>query len=215
MLDPLFCLASRKSLGLVLGLASMDDTIKSSRSMKRKTPTRSSSSKKPKTKASPASEKPKEKPTGKTPRKGSVSDDKWKEGREKSERELPEQRPASIFYCSSCTKKQWQYRTQNGKATQFETIEAAYDASIKNDKGTDDNKEEGKGYEGGLSNEMWQQHKEKSSLDLPEKRPKGLHYVKRNKKWRVTLEDSVTLYYSLDAAYNAIQQGTSTSPDII
>ena len=67
-------------------------------------------------------------------------------------------------------------------------------------------------YTSGLSDEMWQQERMMSSLDLPEKRPQGLHYVKLSKKWRLRVAQNrdTPLYPSLDAAYNALRGSTSS-----
>ena len=115
-------------------------------------------------------------------RKVTMSDTAWARERATSLRDLPAQRPVNVTFCSpGC----WQYRcaTTTGKNTSYQTIEAVYDAAIK------DQQQHPPVLHGarGLSDEMWQRDRTTSSLDLPEKRPKGLYYYKQGKNWRVEI----------------------------
>ena len=145
------------------------------------------------------------------PRKGAVSDEAWARERATSSRDIPVQRPSGVCFVNLSKKgttPKWRHISAAGKLTFYDTIDGAYDAAIR-----DQQQHPPVPYTSGLSDEMWQRERMMSSLDLPEKRPQGLHYVKLSKKWRLRVAQNrhTPLYPSLDAAYNALRGSTSSS----
>ena len=139
------------------------------------------------------------------PRKGTVSDEAWARERATSSRDIPVQRPAHVEFHNIRKNRKWMHRAYYGEATYHDTIDSVYDAAIR-----DQQLHPPVPYTSGISNEMWERDRTMSSLDLPEKRPKGLRYVQRSKKWRFKVQDiDSPLYFSLDAAYVALQESTS------
>ena len=139
-------------------------------------------------------------------RNGTLSDKAWARERATSSRDLPAQRPVYVTFSSPG----WNYRcaTTTGKNTSYQTIEAVYDAAIKDQQQHPPVPRRPPTI--GLSDDMWQRERTKSSLDLPEKRPKRLTYEKRSRKWQVIVNNRGPVYDSLDAAYNALQQQSTS-----